>query len=68
MKTNHPVDPSRDNHQIDCLSIWIYGLKQEGVNFLWKIFENFEGIMKANEESQRKKLRKAMHKVVLVDF
>jgi len=24
--------------------------------------------MKANEESQRKKLRKAMHKVVLVDF
>ena len=49
----------------------IYGLKQErgeGVNCLRRIFANFEGIMKANEESQRKKLRKEMHKVVLVYF
>jgi len=43
-------------------------LNKRGVNCLRKIFANFEGIMKANEESQIRKLWKTMHKVVLVDF
>jgi len=43
-------------------------LSKRRVNCLRNIFENFEGIMKVNEESQRKKLRKAKHKAVLVDF
>jgi len=30
--------------------------------------KDFRGIMKANEKSQRRKLRKAIHKDVLVDF
>jgi len=46
----------------------IHGLKQEGGELFIKDFKNFEGIMKDNEESQRNKIRKAMHKVVLVDF
>jgi len=50
------------------LYVRIYGLKQEGGELFIKKFENFEGIMKVNEESHRKKLRKAKHKVVLVDF
>jgi len=42
--------------------------KRRGGELFINIFANFEGIMKANEESHRKKLRKAMHKAVLVDF
>jgi len=43
-------------------------LNKRGVNCLRMIFANFEGIMKVNEESQRNKLRKEKHKIVLVDF
>jgi len=46
----------------------IYGLKQERGEFFIKYFRKFEGIMKANEESQTRKLWKTMHKAVLVDF
>ena len=51
-----------------CLSMLLeyMALNKRGVNCLWKIFENFDGIMKVNEESHRKKLRKAMHKAALV--
>jgi len=43
-------------------------LNERGMNCLRGIFTNFEGIMKANAELQRKESRKAMHKAVLVDF
>jgi len=47
------------------VGVRIYGLKQEGGELFMK---DFRKLWMYNEESQIKKLRKAMHKVVLIYF